>query len=60
MVMDNLLVAESGEPTLALADGQLTTAARPVLDLADFPVAHLDTSERRRHEDRLLVRCAGR
>jgi Uncharacterized oxidoreductase dhs-27 len=51
---DNLLVAGDGEPSLALADWQLTTAARPVLDLADFLVAHLDTSERRRHEDRLL------
>ena len=51
---DNLLVAGDGEPSLALVDWQLTTAARPVLDLADFLVAHLDTSERRRHEDRLL------
>jgi hypothetical protein len=51
---DNLLVAGDGEPSLALVDWQLTTAARPVLDLADFVVAHLDTSERRRHEDRLL------
>jgi Phosphotransferase enzyme family len=51
---DNLLVAGDGEPSLALIDWQLTTAARPVLDLADFLVAHLDTSERRRHEDRLL------
>ena len=51
---DNLLVAGDGEPSLALIDWQLTTAARPVLDLADFIVAYLDTSERRRHEDRLL------
>jgi hypothetical protein len=51
---DNILVAGDGEPSLALIDWQLTTAARPVLDLADFIVAHLDTSERRRHEDRLL------
>ena len=51
---DNLLVAGDGEPSLALVDWQLTTAARPVLDLADFLVAHLETSERRRHEDRLL------
>jgi hypothetical protein len=51
---DNLLVAEDGERTLALIDWQLTTAARPVLDLANFIVAYLDTPERRRHEDRLL------
>jgi hypothetical protein len=51
---DNLLVAGDGERSLALVDWQLTTAARPVLDLADFMVAYLDTSERRRHEDRLL------
>jgi hypothetical protein len=51
---DNLLVAGDGERSLALIDWQLTTAARPVLDLADFVVAHLDTSGRRRHEDRLL------
>jgi hypothetical protein len=51
---DNLLVAGDGEPSLALIDWQLTTAARPVIDLADFIVAYLDTSERRRHEDRLL------
>jgi aminoglycoside phosphotransferase (APT) family kinase protein len=51
---DNLLIAGDGERSLALIDWQLTTAARPVLDLADFIVAHLDTSERRRHEDRLL------
>jgi hypothetical protein len=51
---DNLLVAGDGEPSLALVDWQLTTAARPVIDLADFLVAHLETSERRRHEDRLL------
>jgi hypothetical protein len=51
---DNLLVAGDGEPSLALVDWQLTTAARPVLDLAGFLVAHLETSERRRHEDRLL------
>jgi Protein of unknown function (DUF1679)/Ecdysteroid kinase-like family len=51
---DNLLVAGDGERSLALIDWQLTTAARPVLDLAGFVVAHLDTSERRRHEDRLL------
>jgi Ecdysteroid kinase-like family/Protein of unknown function (DUF1679) len=57
---DNLLVAGDGEPSLALVDWQLTTAARPVLDLAGFLVAHLDTTERRRHEDRLLtttIRC---
>jgi hypothetical protein len=51
---DNILVAGDGERSLALIDWQLTTAARPVLDLADFIVAYLDTSERRRHEDRLL------
>ena len=51
---DNLLVAGDGEPSLALVDWQLTTAARSVVDLADFVVVHLDTSERRRHEDRLL------
>jgi thiamine kinase-like enzyme len=51
---DNLLVAGDGELSLALIDWQLTTAARPVIDLADFLVSHLDTSERRRHEDRLL------
>jgi aminoglycoside phosphotransferase (APT) family kinase protein len=45
---DNILVAGDGERSLALIDWQLTTAARPVLDLADFIVAHLDTSERRR------------
>jgi hypothetical protein len=51
---DNLLVAGDGEPSLAFVDWQLTTAARPVVDLADFLVAHLEPSERRRHEDRLL------
>jgi Phosphotransferase enzyme family len=51
---DNLLVAGDGEPSLAFVDWQLTTAARPVVDLADFLVRHLDTSERRRDEDRLL------
>jgi hypothetical protein len=51
---DNLLVAGDGELSLALVDWQLATAARPVLDLADFIVRHLDISERRRHEDRLL------
>jgi hypothetical protein len=51
---DNLLVAEDGEPSLAFVDWQLTTAARPVVDVADFLVRHLDTSERRRYEDRLL------
>jgi thiamine kinase-like enzyme len=35
---DNLLVAGDGEPSLRLVDWQLTTAARPVLDLADFIV----------------------
>jgi hypothetical protein len=51
---DNLLVAGDGEPSLAFVDWQLTTAARPVLDLADFIVAYLDVPERRRREDRLL------
>ena len=51
---DNLLVAGDGEPSLVLVDWQPTAAARPVLDLADFIVAHLDISERRRHGDRLL------
>jgi thiamine kinase-like enzyme len=43
---DNLLVAGDGDPSLALVDWQLTTAARQVLDLADFIVRHLDISER--------------
>jgi aminoglycoside phosphotransferase (APT) family kinase protein len=51
---DNLLVAGDGE--LALIDWQLTTAARPALDLARFLVGYLDTTERRRHENRLLER----
>ena len=49
---DNLLIAGNGE--LALIDWQLTTCAQPALDLARFLVCCLDTSERRRHEDRLL------
>jgi hypothetical protein len=51
---DNLLVAEDGEPSLAVVDWQLTTAARPASDLARFLVGYLDTTERRRHENRLL------
>ena len=51
---DNLLVAGDGEASLAFVDWPLTTAARPVVDLADLLVRHLDTSERRRLEDRLL------
>jgi Ecdysteroid kinase-like family len=51
---DNLLVAVDGEQALAFIDWQLTTAARPLLDLAGILVGYLDTSERRRHEDRLL------
>jgi Ecdysteroid kinase-like family len=51
---DNLLVGVGDEPLLALIDWQLTTAARPVVDLADLIVAYLDVPERRRHEDRLL------
>jgi Uncharacterized oxidoreductase dhs-27/Ecdysteroid kinase-like family len=51
---DNLLVAGDGELSLAVVDWQLTTGARPALDLADFIVAYLDTPERRRHENRLL------
>ena len=51
---DNLLVAEDGEPSLAVVDWQLTTAARPALDLARFLVGYLDIADRRGHEDRLL------
>jgi hypothetical protein len=51
---DNLLVAEDGEPSLTVVDWQLTTAARPASDLARFLVGYLDTTERRRHENRLL------
>jgi hypothetical protein len=51
---DNLLVAEDGEQSLAILDWQLTTPARPGPDLAAFLVSYLDTSERRRHENRLL------
>jgi Protein of unknown function (DUF1679)/Ecdysteroid kinase-like family len=51
---NNLLVAEDGEPSLAVVDWQLTTAARPGLDLARFLVGYLDTADRRGHEDRLL------
>ena len=35
---DNLLVAEDGEPALAVVDWQLTTGARPASDLARFLV----------------------
>jgi hypothetical protein len=51
---NNLLVAEDGEPSLAVVDWQLTTCARPGLDLARFLVGYLDTADRRGHEDRLL------
>ena len=51
---DNLLVAEDGEQSLAIVDWQLTTPARPGPDLAGFLVGHLETTERRRHENRLL------
>jgi hypothetical protein len=51
---NNLLVAEDGEPSLAVVDWQLTTGGRPVLDLARFIVGYLHTAGRRRHEDRLL------
>jgi Protein of unknown function (DUF1679)/Ecdysteroid kinase-like family len=51
---DNILVAGDGEQTLALIDWQLTTAARPLLDLVGFLVGYLDASDRRFHEDRLL------
>jgi hypothetical protein len=51
---NNLLVAEDGEPSLAVVDWQLTTAARPGPDLAGFLVGYLDIAERRGHEDRLL------
>jgi hypothetical protein len=50
----NLLVAEDGEQSLAILDWQLTTPARPGPDLAGFLVGHLETTERRRHENRLL------
>jgi hypothetical protein len=51
---NNLLVAEDGEPSLAVVDWQLTTAARPAPDLARFLVGYLDIADRRGHEDRLL------
>jgi hypothetical protein len=51
---DNLLVAGDDEPFVAVLDWQLTTYARPALDLARFLVGYLDTPERCRHEDRLL------
>ena len=51
---NNLLVAEDGEPSLAVVDWQLTTAGRPAPDLARFLVGYLDTADRRGHEDRLL------
>jgi aminoglycoside phosphotransferase (APT) family kinase protein len=51
---NNILVAGNGGPLLGFIDWQLTTAARPGLDLARFLVGYLDTAERRRHEDRLL------
>jgi Uncharacterized oxidoreductase dhs-27 len=51
---DNLLVAGDGEQSLVFVDWQLTTAARPFLDLAGFLVGCLDTAERRRYKDRLL------
>jgi Uncharacterized oxidoreductase dhs-27 len=47
------MLAADGE--LALIDWQLTTGARPALDLAHFLVGYLDTPERRRHENRLLA-----
>jgi hypothetical protein len=49
---DNLLVAE--DKSLAMVDWQLTTPARPGPDLAGSLVGHLETTERRRHENRLL------
>ena len=51
---NNLLVDRDGEPSLAVVDWQLTTCARPGLDLARFLVSYLDIAERRGHEDRLL------
>jgi ecdysteroid kinase len=51
---DNLLVADDGERSVAIVDWQLTTPARPGPDLAGFLVGYLDTSQRRRHENRLL------
>ena len=51
---NNLLVDRDGEPLLAIVDWQLTTPARPGPDLAGFLVGHLETTERRRHENRLL------
>jgi hypothetical protein len=51
---NNLLVDRDGEPSLAVVDWQLTTCARPGLDLARFLVGYLDIAERRGHEDRLL------
>jgi len=51
---DNLLIAADGEPSLAFVDWQLTTGARPAVDLARFLVGNLDPTERRRHEDWLL------
>jgi thiamine kinase-like enzyme len=51
---NNLLVAEDGEPSLAIVDWQLTTPARPGPDLAGFLVGAIETTERRRHENRVL------
>jgi hypothetical protein len=51
---DNLLVGGDGDPSLMVVDWQLTTGARPVLDLARFIVGYLDTARRRSHENRLL------
>jgi hypothetical protein len=51
---NNLLVAADSEPSLAVLDWQLTTAARPAPDLARFLVGYLDIADRRGHEDRLL------
>ena len=48
------MVAEHGEPSLAIVDWQLTTGGWPVLDLARFLVGYVDAAGRRRQEDRLL------
>ena len=50
---DNLLVAEDGERSLAIVDWQLTTPARPG-PIWPASSSAIDTSERRRHENRLL------
>ena len=51
---DNLLRHPTTPSELTLIDWQLTTQARGVLDLVGFVCGHLDTDERRRHEQALL------